>query len=73
VNSQKRQRVVCGMGGGVDCRGDCQWHGSQQFNLNPHQRSFETYGMDKSENGSRCQCVCVAGGGNNDNHHLQRI
>jgi len=21
VNSQKRQRVVCGMGGGADCRG----------------------------------------------------
>jgi hypothetical protein len=48
VNLQKRQRVICGMGGGVDCRGDYQRHGNQQFNPDPHQRSTETYGMDKS-------------------------
>ena len=42
------------LGKSRDCRGDCQRRGGFNFNLNPHQRSIENYGMDKSENGDCC-------------------
>ena len=31
------------------------------FNLNPHQRSIENYGMDKSKNGNRCRGGGIVG------------
>ena len=37
-------------------RGDCQRRGGQRFNLNPHQRSIENYGMDKGKNCDCYQC-----------------
>jgi RNA polymerase sigma factor (sigma-70 family) len=43
-----------------------QRRGGQQFNLNPHQRSLETYGMDKSEDCHRQQRGRVAGGWSHD-------
>ena len=48
-----------GAGKICDCRGACQRRGGRRFNLNPHQRSIETYGMDKSKNSNRrwrCRC-----------------
>ena len=46
-------RSSCAGGAGKDCdrRGDYQRRGGFNFNLNPHQRSIENYGMDKNENG----------------------
>ena len=44
-----------------DRRGDCQRRGGFNFNLNPHQRSIENYGMDKSKNRSgwrHCNSLC---------------
>ena len=52
---QFRSSRARGAGKIRDRRGDCQRRGGQRFNLNPHQRSIENYGMDKNENNSRCE------------------
>jgi RNA polymerase sigma factor (sigma-70 family) len=52
-----RQLPSGGTGGaGEICggHGDCQRRGSQRFNLNPRERSIETYGIGKSKNNSTC-------------------
>ena len=41
----------------------------QRFNLNPHQRSIENYGMDKSKNSNRCRRGHFARGGDYDSHN----
>ncbi len=38
-----------------DHRGNCQRRDGFSFNLNPHQRSIENYGMDQNENSGRCR------------------
>jgi len=40
----------------------CERRGGFDFNLNPHQRSIENYGLDKSKNGGRCAAVILAAG-----------
>jgi hypothetical protein len=52
----------------VTAVGDCQRRGGLGFNLNPHQRSIENYGMDKSENGvvtRRFACMVLGELGSN--------
>ena len=49
-----------------DGRCDCQRRGGQRFNFNNHQRSIETYGMDKSKNGDCRGCNSIARGGNDN-------
>ena len=71
ISANSVQAAPVALAKAVDRRGDCQGRDGFDFNLNPHQRSIENYGLDKSENSNRCQRVCVAGGGNNDPHHLQ--
>ena len=44
-----------------------QWRDRFWFNLNPHQRSIENYGMDKSKNGNRGR-RCRIPRSRNDNH-----
>ena len=43
---QFRSSRAGGAGKICDRRGDCQRRDGQRFNLNPHQRSIENYGMD---------------------------
>ena len=52
-------------------RGDNQRRGGGRFNPGFGQRSIETYGMDKNEDGNCCGRSCIARGGN-DNNHRQR-
>ena len=64
---QFRSSRAGGAGKIRDGRGDCQRRGGQRFNLNPHQRSIENYGMDKSKNGNRCRRgILLAAGANYD-------
>ena len=49
-----------------DRHGAGQRLGGRQFNLNPHQRSIENYGMDKSKNRSGCWSRFNSGNRNND-------
>ncbi len=63
-----------GPSGGVRHGGFGQRNRRQQFNLNPHPRSIENYGMDKSKNGNRSRRERVARGrhnhcGNQYQHH----
>ena len=52
---QFRSSRAGGAGKSRDRRGGGQRRGGFSFNLNPHQRSIENYGMDKSENSNRCE------------------
>ena len=63
---QFRLSRTCGAAKNDYCRHGCERHGGQRFNLNSDQRGIELYGMDKTENSARCQRLCVAGGGHND-------
>ena len=71
ITARSIQAAPAALGQIGDCRGDGQGRGGFSFNLNPHQRSIENYGMDKSENSNRRQRVRAADGGNNIRHHLQ--
>ena len=58
LGEKERAAVVLRFFGGKirDSRGDYQRGGGQRFNFNPHQRSIENYGMDKSKNSNRRRC-----------------
>ena len=61
---QFRSSRARGAGKIRNCRGAGQGRGGFDFNLNPHQRSIENYGMDKSKNGGRRDSGGVTHGGN---------
>ncbi len=67
---QFRSSRARGAGKICDRRGDCQRRDGFHFNLNPHQRSIENYGMDKSENSNRCWCGDTSGSRNNYHNNL---
>jgi RNA polymerase sigma factor (sigma-70 family) len=66
---QFRSSRAGGAGKIYSCCGDCKRRGGWWFNLNPHQRSIENYGMDKSKNGNRSWRGHFAHGRNYGSHN----
>ena len=67
ISANSDSSCARGAGENRDRRGDCQRRDGFAFNLNPHQRSIENYGMDKGEDGNhRCSWSDL---GYRRNHH----